>query len=110
MDSDDEGKDDHDDKLLAMATSELLVLADKMEAGYVSRVGMDSLLDFLHHLCAFQASVAVISACCRLRTISRCQLTKQCTEPSPPSLYSSQVTALVTKATTHRLAKNKPNL
>ena len=40
-----------------MTTSELLVLAEKMEAGYVSRVGADSLLDFLHHLRAFRAEL-----------------------------------------------------
>ena len=36
-----------------MATSELIVLAEKLEAGYVSRVGVDSSPDFLHHLHAF---------------------------------------------------------
>ena len=52
-----EGKDDHDDEPPKMAISELLVLAKKMEAGYVSQVGADSLPDFLHHLHAFQAEL-----------------------------------------------------
>ena len=54
VDLDDEG---HDNELPAMATSELLVLAEKMKAGYVSRVSADSLLDFLHHLYAFRAEL-----------------------------------------------------
>jgi hypothetical protein len=34
VDSDDEGS--HDDKLPVMATSELIVLAEKIEAGHIS--------------------------------------------------------------------------
>ena len=50
-------KDDHDDEPPEMAISELLVLAKEMEAGYVSRVGANSLPDFLHHLHAFWAEL-----------------------------------------------------
>ena len=42
-----------DDEMAVMATSELIVLAEKLEAGYVSWVGVDSSPDFLHHLRAF---------------------------------------------------------
>ena len=57
VDSDDEGKDNYYNELPAMATSELLVLAKKMGAGYVSSISTDSLLDFLHHLHAFCAEL-----------------------------------------------------
>ena len=43
--------------MAVMATSELIVLAEKLEAGYVSRVGVDSSPDFLHHLRAFQGEL-----------------------------------------------------
>ena len=53
--------DDEDDccgsKVAAMATSELIALAEKLEAGYVSRVGVDSSPDFLHHLRVFRAEL-----------------------------------------------------
>ena len=52
-----EGKDDHGGELPEMAISELPVLPEKMEAGYVSWVGADSLPDFLHHLHAFWAEL-----------------------------------------------------
>ena len=44
-----EDRDDHDDEL-AMMASELITLTEKLEAGYVSRVGMESLPEFLRHL------------------------------------------------------------
>ena len=46
-----------DDKMVVMATSELIVLAKKLEAGYVSRVDVDSSPDFLHHLRAFRGEL-----------------------------------------------------
>ncbi|KAF8423946.1 hypothetical protein L210DRAFT_3765598 [Boletus edulis BED1] len=50
--------DDEDDCHGAvMATSELIALAEKLEAGYVSRIGVDSSPDFLHHLRAFRAEL-----------------------------------------------------
>lgn len=49
-------RDDHDDEL-AMMASELITLTEKLEAGYVSRVGMESLPEFLRHLHAFQAEL-----------------------------------------------------
>ena len=53
--------DDEDDccggKVAAMATSELIALAEKLEAGFVSQVGVDSSPDFLHHLRVFRAEL-----------------------------------------------------
>ncbi|KAF8432362.1 hypothetical protein L210DRAFT_3507542 [Boletus edulis BED1] len=40
-----------------MATSEPIALAEKLEAGYASRIGVDSSPDFLHHLRAFRAEL-----------------------------------------------------
>ncbi|KAI9457916.1 hypothetical protein HD554DRAFT_2042208 [Boletus coccyginus] len=53
VDSDNEDSDDPE----MMVTSELIALAEKLEAGYVSRVGVDSSPDFLHHLRAFRAEL-----------------------------------------------------
>ncbi|KAF8558115.1 hypothetical protein OG21DRAFT_1405665 [Imleria badia] len=55
MDSDDE--DDHEEETKPATTSELIALAEKLEAGYVSQVGADSSSDFLHHLRAFRAEL-----------------------------------------------------
>ena len=43
--------------MAVMATSGLIVLAEKLEAGYVSRVCVDSSPDFLHHLRAFRGEL-----------------------------------------------------
>ena len=43
--------------LVVMATSKLIVLTEKLEAGYVSRVGVGSSPDFIHHLHAFRGEL-----------------------------------------------------
>lgn len=54
--SDDEGSSD-DEGGKAVTTSELIVLAEQLEAGYVSRVVADSSSEFLHLLRAFRAEL-----------------------------------------------------
>lgn len=54
VDSDDE--DDLDEAKPA-TTFELIALVEKLEAGYLSRIGADSSPDFLHHLRAFRAEL-----------------------------------------------------
>ena len=52
---DEDGSDN--DSLQPAATSELITLAEQLEAGYISQVGAGSSPELLHHLRAFRAEL-----------------------------------------------------
>ena len=52
---DEDGSDN--DSLQPAVTSELITLAEQLEAGYISRVGAGSSPELLHHLRAFWAEL-----------------------------------------------------
>ncbi|KAF8122901.1 hypothetical protein EV363DRAFT_1181549 [Boletus edulis] len=57
VDSNDEDGESDDDSSQPITTAELITLAERLEAGYISRLGAESSLELLHHLRAFRAEL-----------------------------------------------------